>query len=250
MVQKTYEERYNCACDVSSLIITKSNIIKAMISKAESVSSDSYRPEARDKAINIARTNGYYDIPHPRYRSRYIKDLPILKITFISDNFTRNLDITLKYLDIIAQIIITTPLTLRKLFIKLRIYDNKCTRISCDICDKKNSKMDGICQIKGCAYRIDCTECGQFYIGETMQPLYMRYNQHKGDIRHPDRQKPWSEHVKINHNGRVVRVIISVLLREQRLTLRKIYEALFIKELNPEINIKQEMNDALKFLCI
>ena len=29
--------------------ITKSNIIKAMISKAESVSSDSHRPEARDR---------------------------------------------------------------------------------------------------------------------------------------------------------------------------------------------------------
>ena len=69
-------------------IITKSNIIKAMISKAESVSSDSYRPEARDKAINIAKSNGYYNIPCPIYRSRYIKDLPILKILFISDKFT------------------------------------------------------------------------------------------------------------------------------------------------------------------
>ena len=38
-------------------IITKSNIIKAMISKVESASSDSYRPEASDKAINIARSN-------------------------------------------------------------------------------------------------------------------------------------------------------------------------------------------------
>ena len=64
-------------------IITKSNVIKAMISKAESVSSNSYRPKARDKAINIARFNGYYNILYPIYRSHYIKDLPILKIQFI-----------------------------------------------------------------------------------------------------------------------------------------------------------------------
>ena len=81
--------------------------------------------------------------------------------------------------------------------------------------------------------------------GETMQPLYMRFNQHKGDIHHHNRLKPWSAHVKLHHNGRVVKVVIFVLLREKRLTLRKIYEALFIKHLNPEINIKHEMNDAL-----
>ena len=55
----------------------------------------------------------------------------------------------------------------------------------CDVSDKTNSKMNGICQIKGCVYQIDCIECGQLYIGKTMQPLYIRFNQHKGDICHP-----------------------------------------------------------------
>ena len=32
--------------------------------------------------------------------------------------------------------------------------------------------------------------------------------------------------------------------------MRKIYEASFIKKLNPDINNKQEMNDASKFLWI
>ena len=90
MVQKTYEERYHVQVTSTHSIISTSNIIKAMISKAESVSSDSYKPEARDKAINIARSNGYYNIPYLIYRSHYIKDLPILKIPFISNKFTRN----------------------------------------------------------------------------------------------------------------------------------------------------------------
>ena len=64
----------------------------------------------------------------------------MLKISFrsISDKFTRNLDFKLKHLDIKAQIVIKTPITLRKLLIKSRIYDNKFTRVSCDICDKTN----------------------------------------------------------------------------------------------------------------
>ena len=119
-------------------IITKSNFIKSIISKVELVFSDSYRPEARDKAINIARSNGYYNIHHPIYRSRYIKDLPILMIPFNYDKFTRNLDITLKHLDMKVQFFITKLLTLCKLLIKSRIYDNKCTQISCEICDKTN----------------------------------------------------------------------------------------------------------------
>ena len=106
------------------------------------------------KAITIARSNGYYNILYPINRSHYIKDIPILKIPFFFHKLTRNLDITLKHLDMKALIDITTPLTLLKLLIKSRIYDNKCTRVSCDICecDKTNSKIDGICQIKECIY--------------------------------------------------------------------------------------------------
>ena len=36
--------------------------------------------------------------------------------------------------------VITTPLILRKYLIKSKTYDSKCTRVSCDICDKTNSK--------------------------------------------------------------------------------------------------------------
>ena len=60
----------------------------------------------------------------------------------------------------------------------------------------------------------------------------------------------WFKLTCSGHNSRVVKVVISVLLREKSLTQRNIYEALLIKELNPEINIKYKMNDALKFLYI
>ena len=81
-----------------------------------------------------------------------------------------------------------------------------------------------------------------------MQPLYLRYVQHLGDMHHLQRQRPWSEHVKIYHKGTVPKTNIEILIRESKLTMRKILEAMYIDNLKPTINIKHEMYDALKFL--
>ena len=81
-----------------------------------------------------------------------------------------------------------------------------------------------------------------------MQPLYLRYAQHLGDMRHLQKQRPWSEHVKIYHNETIPKTIIEILLRERKLTKRKILEAMYINNLKPTIYIKHEMYDALKFL--
>ena len=40
----------------------------------------------------------------------------------------------------------------------------KCIRNNCCICVNKN----GLCQVKGYVYRINCVEYNDFYIGETM----------------------------------------------------------------------------------
>ena len=64
-----------------------------------------------------------------------------------------------------------------------------------------------------------------------MQPLYMRFNQHKRSIRLHDRLKLWSEHVKLNHNGCVVKAVISVLLRKKCLTLQKFMKLYLSKNL-------------------
>ena len=81
-----------------------------------------------------------------------------------------------------------------------------------------------------------------------MQPLYLRYAQHLGDKRHLQRQRQWSEYVKIYHNGAVPKTNIEILIHERKLTKRKILEAMYIGNLKPTINTKHEMYDALKFL--
>ena len=81
-----------------------------------------------------------------------------------------------------------------------------------------------------------------------MQPFYLRYAQHLGDMRHPQRQRPWSKHIKIRHDGTIPKTSIEVLIRERKLTKRKILEATYLDNFKPTINIKHEMYDFLKFL--
>ena len=86
-----------------------------------------------------------------------------------------------------AQVVAVPPTNLRQLFMQTRIYDIKCNRYNCCICVQKT----GLFQVIGCVYRINCEECNGFYIGETMQNLYLRYAYHLGDMCHPQKQRPY-----------------------------------------------------------
>ena len=66
-------------------------------------------------------------------------------------------------------------------------------------------------------------------------------------MRHLQRQRPWSEHVKIYHNGTVPKTNIEILIRECKLTKKKVLEAMYKNNLKPTINVKHEMYNALKF---
>ena len=50
------------------------------------------------------------------------------------------------------------------------------------------------------------------------------------------RQRPWSEHVKIYHNRTVPKTNIEILICELKLTKRKILEPMYIDNLKPMHN--------------
>ena len=69
------------------------------------------------------------------------------------------------------------------------------------------------------------------------------------DIQHNgDRTKPWSLHVRLKHAGTAVPVSLSVLGVERNLRRRKIKEAIFIERLQPDINVREEMGAAMRFI--
>ena len=137
--------------------------MNALRHRSEILSSKKHKAESRTQAIKIIKSNGYEDIyTSNHYKGlHYNNQLPLLRIPFISDKFTRNVYHLLKELHINAQVVAIPPTNLRQLFMKTRIYDMKCNRDSCCICINKN----GLCQVKGCVYRINCVECNDFYIG-------------------------------------------------------------------------------------
>ena len=87
-----------------------------------------------------------------------------------------------------------------------------------------------------------------FYIGETGQPLAQKYKQHLADMKHVERDKPWSLHMRNAHGGLSANTKIEVLSFERNLQRRKIKEANFIHEFKLDVNVRQEMNDAMRFL--
>ena len=98
-------------------------------------------------------------------------------------------------------------------------------------------------------YRIVCTACESSYVGETEMPLLKRFKEHLADMQHnKNRLKPWSLHMNSRHASVAVPVSIPILGAERNLRKRKIKEAMFTERLRPDVNVKEEMNMALRFI--
>ena len=177
--------------------------MNALIHRSEILFSNKHEADLRSQAIKIVisnRNEETYIRPSKHYKGfHYNNQLSILYVYHLFPIYLRvNYIIYWKKLHINAKVVAIPPTNLRQLFMLRRICDIKCNRYNCYICVDK----DRLCQVKGCVYRICCDECrpNGFHISETMQPLYLRYAQHLGDMRHPQKQRPWSEHIKIHHN--------------------------------------------------
>ena len=227
---------------------TKIQNLRNMIRTAEEVSSAPFKNLARQRAVEIALCNGYREEAlNSRYRSPfYFPQAPCLRLPFITERFSVKLQrIFLKY-DLTVNIVCQAPQTLRQLLVRSRLYDRRCRSRFCPDCVHRN----GICKIKGVIYQIECSLCGQIYIGETGRPLADRIKEHLADIRYcQNRSGPWASHTMEVHGGNNVDVSVSILATETRLQERMIKEALFIKAKNPEINGRAEMGDTMKFIC-
>ena len=226
---------------------TKLQAVRNMLYTAVAVSTSRHKEAAREKALSIIKRNGYRDKElEARIRGpRYFPNAPTLRIPFISDNFSIKLQkVFLKY-NVTVNIAPKSPPTLRQILVKSRLYDNKCDKPNCWIC----TGSSGLCKLKGVVYRITCSECAEFYVGETGRQLVDRISEHKADIRHNEnRNGPWALHVRDKHDGRQIGVTVSVLSVERDLQKRKIKEAIWIKKLHPEVNARAEMADSMKFI--
>ena len=79
-----------------------------------------------------------------------------------------------------------------------------------------------------------------------------RIEEHLGALRNPSRPSyvdlPMARHRVSAHHRKIPEVGIQILDVEHGTMRRKVLEGIWIRRLRPEINIKKEMDEALKFV--
>ena len=82
-------------------------------------------------------------------------------------------------------------------------------------------------------YQITCSRCMSSYVGQTTRHLMRRFKEHTGNM---GPVKSHLEYCGVTPNENIISVIGKISNLSKLLTL----EALFIKEINPSLNTKDE----------
>lgn len=113
----------------------------------------------------------------------------------------------------------------------------------CHLC---MSEFQGDCTQKNIVYQIRCTLCQKkgmevAYVGESMRPVRLRYNEHRRDAINKTTNTPFGDHFLHEHmqeellaNSNILN--LKILYRAQDHPDRKIAESILIRNLTPTLN--------------
>ena len=140
---------------------------------------------------------------------------------------------------------------LRDLLCSSRPYDSrKCIISSCLICPKLPEGTH--CATLNPIYKIICNICGDSYVGESSRTLHERLGEHLRYANNPQnnsyKEEALAVHYNQSHNGLKPDLSFELLRTEGNTVIRKIYEALYIYNLKPEMNDKEECKLLERFL--
>ena len=90
------------------------------------------------------------------------------------------------------------------------------------------------------------------YIGETGRPLHARINEHMRSLINPSKKSysdaPLARHRVSEHHNKVPSIKVEILAIAGSTIKRKVMEAMWIQREHPQLNIKKEMEEAMKLL--
>ena len=139
--------------------------------------------------------------------------------------------------------IFTPGKKLKDLLCSSRPYDKpKCTTRNCKICACLVSDVN--CTVQFLVYLI-CLLCQETYVGESSRSLHDRLSEHMRFPTSPDirsyRDEAFAVHYRQLHHCQAPQLSFIKLLKSESNTIsRKIIEAMYIDQLKPEINDKEE----------
>ena len=85
-------------------------------------------------------------------------------------------------------------------------------------------------------YKVGCSDCDRFYIGESMKKLSTRINEHKRDTKSVNFSSSISEHTHTNNNNHRSDFDAVTLEREKHTLKRKVKESIFIYSNGERVN--------------
>ena len=135
---------------------------------------------------------------------------------------------------------------LKKSLVKTALCKPRCPGGQrCHLC---KSGFGGDCTQKNVVYEISCKTCqqqgrGSSYVGESMRPIRLRYNEHRRDALNQTANTPFGDHfLTVPHQNEVLTdpkfLILKILYKAQDHPDRKIAESLFIRKRTPPLNFQ------------
>ena len=164
----------------------------------------------------------------PNSSNQFDPKVPLLKIPYISEAFTRIIRKELKKSGINAVVIVKSSANIRRQY--HRASPISCT---CEVCEL------GIpCSARHVIYRAECKTCSEAYIGVTTRPFKMRAKEHERDISNWDTDTAFVPHLTrcSNPERSVTGFKWSILDRGAGWKDSFFREAAHINSHNPKIN--------------
>ena len=231
---------------------TKKNAIRSQMLRAIRVSSPGL-PRARSLQIieSLFLKNGYplhliKRLKNEVMRRKTVRPVssdttPVyLALPFVDDSLCRRVEGIIKASHLNVRVAWKGGPSLKHKLVRSAFLPVPCPGggRQCNCCE---AGLRGKCHTKNVIYRMDCTLCASdesFYIGETRRSVRLRYNEHIRDAKNNKSDTPFGLHqekhpgVQLNSSN----VSIKILHKSKDGPDRKIWESIYIRDLNPSLN--------------
>ena len=217
------------------------------------------RSAVEKKKPNVYRSNGYRhsDLNEELSTPGNLTSLNkpgILCLDYVSEGVSNRIRNFIRKSKLNIRVVFLPGRKLRNVFCSSRPYDHKkCMNTKCDICPRITTKGKN-CLVKNIVYKITCNICRKTYIGESSRTAHQRLGEHLRYAKHPltksNCEKALAVHYIKEHNGCDPDLSFDILTIQLNTHRRKIYEAMFIYEHQPEMNLREELKNVERFLIV
>ena len=241
----------------------KNSTIRNSYREARSLSSGESELEHSLGIVDeLYHCNGYNDprqhdpgrSNQPKSKSQYNSNFTTLTMDYISEFVSNSIRNHIKSNKLPIRLACSSGNKLKNHLCSSRPYDRpKCTYANCSICPNIVTRNKD-CVVKCVVYKVICNICKKIYIGETGRSAHERLSEHLRYAKFPDTSqnsdKALALHYKADHDQMIPDLSYEILKIEPYTQRRKMYEALFINNFKPELNLRDEMRKAGRYLTV